>query len=252
MVHDTYDIGAYRIGVRWSEPTLAGHLRTALAAHLTDGLSPANFSVVEGGSAGRVQAKHQLHCAHGYTVTSASPGRVLSALIRHLDEIARWGHEGDLLRLYADVIVHDDSPDEAVLVDQRLRYWFDREWPRIRRAGWRAVDLPAADVDVRAGDVVIPTPVLALATSLDELARLGPTDRSVLACPPARLRLRRVVVAVTDPQFDHPVAHGVPMAVLPPDWGITTAVARRTVALLDSVPTRAVNRLTGPLIDALE
>jgi hypothetical protein len=251
VVIDTFQIGRYRLGVRWSEPEFSDRLRAALPSRVRHVPAPPNFSVVVGRAPGRVRAKHQLHDAQQMRLDSVSPGRILVALVRRLDDIERWSADDSALRLRADVLVPAADSRTAVLVDQRLRRVLNHEAGKLRRAGWRVVDVPIAEVDDTAAELVLPSPVLPLEVSLADLAADGPTDPMLLDDPPSRLRVTGVVVGAAPDATDRALVNGVAMAAAPPATGINRATAERTLRLLDALPMRGVDWWSGGLAEVL-
>ncbi len=249
MVTDTYQIGRYRLGVRWSEPDFADRLRAALPSRVTDGSPPPAFSVVVGRAPGRARPKHQLYDPDGSSLDSVSPGRLLVALVRRLDDIERWGTDRPTLRLRADVLVPPKG-QTAVLVDRGLRWFLNHEAARSGAPGGGPSTWRRPRSTTTAGEVVIP-PALPLETPLAELATEGPTDPILLADPPARLRLGGVIVGADEEAMDRALANGVAMAAAPPATGIDRETAERTLRLLGSMPMRPVDWWNGWLTDAL-
>jgi hypothetical protein len=231
VVTDTYQIGPYRLGVRWSEPDFAGILRSALPTRLVRGPSPANFSVVVGRSPGRARPKHQLYSSTGTILETISPGRILVALVRALDDVERFSTPNPLLRLRADVLVSPSDRGSAVLVDHRLRWFLNHEAGRIRRAGWRALDVATAEID-HAGEIVVRAPALPLHRTLGDLAAEGPNDPMLLVDPPPRLRLGALIVGAAADAMDRVAINGVRMIATPPGGGIDRASAAQLLGWL--------------------
>ena len=251
MVHDTYSAGRYLVGVRWSEPGFDVRLRDALRPHVVDAPSPPNLNVVVGGGANAaLRPKHHLYLASGASISSVSPGRLLVALVRQLDDIARWGTEHGWLRIRATVLI--DGAGRCVLVDDRLRPELESIPIDVRRLGLRMVDVPAACVDDVAGEVVVTAPMLGLDLPLEVLGTEGPPDRHALVDPPSRLAIDRVIVAGgVSSRAEDVAANGVAMAAVPPTGAVTSELAARTARWLAAADARLVPAYSGGLAAAL-
>lgn len=172
--------------MRSSTEALDRSLRQVLAAYVVDDPdAPANYSVQLSPPVGRAAVSaplHRLFEAHCEVVRDRAPLRVVRALLAHLG--ALLPPDADLMQVRAVAVV---GPNGAVLAPASWRRRAPGLERHLRRARLRILDAPFACLDVRTGNLVVPTAALAVdeaaLASLDGLAASPPQAREA-ALPP--------------------------------------------------------------------
>lgn len=143
-------------------------IREVLAPYVVDDdpLAPPNFSLQlhERGDDGRNRL-HHLFSGHTMLIRSLSPGRVVRALVAHLDELHHVRAPGPELRLRQLVLVRDGG---VLLLPSSARGHIVVKERRFQRAGIAVLDAPFAHVDLDTAELVVRPPELE--------ARLAPLD----------------------------------------------------------------------------
>jgi len=150
-------------------------LRSLLDAYVAevDG-APANYSVSvrdRPTDARSARPVHQLHRSTRAVARSRSPGRILRALLHHLDAVVHPPAPG-LLGVRALPLV---AGARAVLAPAGLARDLPAVLPLLHRAGFRLADVPYATVDPERAELVVPEVALELqpaaARRLEDLER---------------------------------------------------------------------------------
>lgn len=208
-------------------------LRDLLGAFVADvDGAPPNFSVsVRDQPAGARTPRpvHTLHRGSRTVARSRDPGRIVRALLRHLDAVAHPPGAG-LLVVRAVPLV---AGDRAVLAPAKMGTDLAAVQPHLRRAGLRLADVPHATVDPERGELVVPDVRLDLRPSglrrLEELDRSADDDPPV---PPGRYPLVAWAFAAGEPIGEMPARRGRL-------WAYPTVVdapgVETTLSLLDRV-----------------
>jgi hypothetical protein len=153
----TVKAGAHLLGLRVSTPELATAARAVLKPGLViDVAAPPNVSIKETSArAGRPL----FYCYRsGRLITRArGPRRAIEAAVSLLSSYGDCP-EG-LCRVRALVAVRDDV---AALLSPECQWIAEGLQPRLRAAGWQVADSRTADLDQETGQVVIPSPLVAV------------------------------------------------------------------------------------------
>jgi thiol-disulfide isomerase/thioredoxin len=170
-----YRFGDHHVGVRYDTDATADVLdRLFPGARVTDHRVPDNYSVaLDATPAGAgTRALHLLVRGSTQLVRTRVPGRVLAGLVSHLS--ADFAAPDDRLqRVSATAVVHDGH---GVLLPPHLVNHLQELQPRFSRAGIRMVDGTHADIDLDAGELVVPSPTIAFDASV--VAELEGEDSS--------------------------------------------------------------------------
>ena len=185
--------------MRTNDSDVGARLRALLPAHVVPEIEAApNLSLFVGGDEGPVRALHRLYRGALVAVHTRSEGRLLRAVLAHLDGFADL--PPDVIRLNARVLVRDGA---AVLVSARLGGNLDRIERRLERLGYQVTDVEGAPVDRETAEVVLWSPRLEIAPdALADLEREHPRERREFALAPARLPIRGLVTFAGDPETD--------------------------------------------------
>jgi Coenzyme PQQ synthesis protein D (PqqD) len=144
-------------GLRVSTPELAAAARAVLLPGLVVGVAALpNVSIKETTArAGR----SLFYCYRsGRLITRArSPRRAIEAAVALLSSYGEA--PGGCCRVRASIVVRDDV---AALLSPECLWVADGLQPRLRAAGWRLADSRTADLDQETGQVVIPSPLVAI------------------------------------------------------------------------------------------
>lgn len=147
--------GPYVLGVRSDTDGTSALVREALADRVVvaEDVDP-NLSIVLAAEAapGEVQQLHRLYLGHHLVLRSRDPARVVDGLGSHLDAHARTFQRDRVLVLCA-ALVRDGR---AHLVEHGSRRQIVEQERRWQEDGFRLVDRPWVDVDLDAGEVVVP------------------------------------------------------------------------------------------------
>lgn len=171
--------------------------------------APANYSVsVRDRSTDAPSARpvHQLHRSTRAVARSRSPGRILRALLHHLDAVLHPPAPG-LLAVRALPLV---AGDRVVLAPARLGRDLAAVLPLLRRAGLRLADVPYATVDPARAELIVPELALELqpaaARRLEDLERSAGADDGAVA--PGRYPLAGWAFPAGDPPGALPADRG--------------------------------------------
>ncbi|MFP5378003.1 MAG: hypothetical protein ACLGIO_14635 [Acidimicrobiia bacterium] len=187
--------------MRSAEAWTDGLLRSLLDAYVAevDG-APANYSVsVRDRSTDARSARpvHHLHRSTRAVARSRSPGRILRALLHHLDAVVHPPAPG-LLGVRALPLV---AGGRAVLAPAGLARDLAAVLPLLHRAGFRLADVPYATVDPERAELIVPELALELqpaaARRLEELERSAGAGDGAVA--PGRYPLAAWAFPAGDP-----------------------------------------------------
>lgn len=252
VVQDTFEIGGRIVGVRWSLPDFADPLRRALQAYLVDRESPAHFSIIVGDAVESGRPKHHFNSSLATGFATASPGRLMVAIVRGLDDIARWDTPSDLLRVKASLYVHDVDGGGAVLIDSRLGALEQDGEMTLRRRRLRRVDVPVVYIDTATNEVVVPPVELSVDTDLVDLAAEGGVDRNALPLFSGRLPVEHMVIAQgVTATSETPVQNGLAMVLTPPVPQLSRDRIAAAADWLSRISTSTMHPFAGPLAEAL-
>jgi hypothetical protein len=188
-----YALGSYHVGVRYDDDDTALVLdRLFTDAGVDDPRVNDNYAVALGGTrttrgAGASRSLKLLVQGGTQLVRSRSSARVLAALLQYVSADLEPA-DPSLARVNATAVVRDGA---ALLLPAGLLAHLKRLQPRLARAGMALVDMPRVLLDLEAGELVVPEPVVPYdATVLDELDRDVRLGNEVPWVHPGRSPLR--------------------------------------------------------------
>jgi hypothetical protein len=214
--------------------------------------APPNLGVVVGGTHAGIVRKHQL-LDHGVEVlSSASDGRLLVAIVRWLDSLARRCAPTDLLPITARAFVERSEPSRVLVVDERLHPQMARQMSAIRHLDLVEIDANPLWIDPVTAEVVFDLDRIEPRTTTRQLAAIGRPDRHALLEPAGRLPLDRLIVAggITGP-VEHPLASALGLLLPPPRQPIRPGDAPRWAEVLQRLDVRCIDWVHGDLLAEL-
>ena len=175
-----FRVGEWAIGVRSNTLELDALLRTALAAHVLDGVeAPRNYSIAVHADHQRgVRPLHSLWHEYSLLARSRSPGRVVRALLGYLGD--HVDARPSFVRVPAVTMI---GPSGAVVADPSLRNHRPRLTRLVRTFALQVADSRTADIDDSGELVVSPSPLHVDESALDSSEMGGP--RADPDLPPA-------------------------------------------------------------------
>jgi hypothetical protein len=209
-VTEAYEVDGRRLGVRWSRSGLDAELRGLASGALGVQEAPPNISIVLGEQTGRKRSKHQLHIQGRLSSTFSTDGSLIRAVVRMLGALAGEPPTGSL-SLGAMLMM--DADGVAVVVDRRLGRDLRDLAPRVRRNGWRVIELPHLAVRRDRPMAILPDSCAAIGVSADELDARWPPERGEDDLRAGEVSISRFVYAGRpEPESrGHSVADMVPM-----------------------------------------
>lgn len=173
------------VGIRSPTAAVDALVRELLQAYVVDVEgAPANYSLlVRDAETDRRPTRHVhlLYRSLTAVARSRNPGRVVHALLHHLDSVAHPPAD-HLLTVRAIPLL---AGDRAMLVPIELLADLKTIQPHLRRAGLRVVDVPYATLDPATAALVVPPCGLDLhpgaLAKLDQLERSGGTEDAPVA-----------------------------------------------------------------------
>jgi hypothetical protein len=223
------EVGGRRIGVRWSEGTLAERLRNVVGTALDPAPAPPNISILVGARRDVGRSKHQMYVQGEIALIASRDGRLVRGVLRAISCLAdKPSHT--LLPVKASLVVTADG--KAIAVDRMLMQTAQALEAGLRRRGATFVDLPILRLDAVNGSVLVPDTATMLAIDRTELeARWARQegDDDLRAGP---VPLDRVVVrGLRDPQSRSTAVAMMMPLLLPPSGRVTTEDVKRLVQL---------------------
>ncbi len=198
----TIKAGADLLGLRVSTPELAAAARAVLAPGLVvDVVAPPNVSIKE--TMART-GRPLFYCYRsGRLITRArSPRRAMEAAVALLSSYG-GGPQG-CCRVRASVVVRDGV---AALLCPECQGVAEGLQPRLQAAGWQLADSRTADLDQETGQVVIPSPLVAIDGAALAVMPREKSDRPPPA--PGRYPVRAWVAVAGDEPAAETAAAGV-------------------------------------------
>jgi hypothetical protein len=185
-------------------------------------------------------------------VSSASDGRLLVAIVRWLDSLARRCAPTDFLPITARAFVKRTEPDRVIVVDERLHPQMTREMSAIRRLDLVEIDANPLWIDPVTAEVVFELDRIEPRTTIRELAAIGRPDRHALLEPAGRLPFDRLVVAggITGP-VEHPLASALGLLLPPPHQAVPPGGAEQWAEVLRRLDVRCIDWVHGDLLAQL-
>jgi hypothetical protein len=186
--------------VRSTDPQLTADLRRVLPAHVDlEVEAPHHLSIQAGAESGRMRGFHFLYRGSAVVLRTRSRGRLLRAIIAHLD-----GFDADpdgSVRLNARLLT---DGRRAVVIDAGLGSIVDRIERRLEPLGYRSIDRAGVVVDRTTLEVLTWPPRLEF--DRDALAAIerdddAPDDREP-AVDAGRLPIRTLVLRRRDEEED--------------------------------------------------
>jgi hypothetical protein len=177
--------------VRTNDAELSARVRGLLQGHLVSSQeAPPNLSLYVGSDAGATHELHRLYRGDEVAVHTRSIGRLVRAVLAHLDGFIE--PPASTIRLRTRVLVREGT---AILLDAMLGMLMDRIERRLDRDGFQVADLPGAAIDRETLELVLWRPRLEL--SSPELATFDddyPRERRELPIEDGRVQIAAIVM----------------------------------------------------------